>query len=276
MSYKPFPTKHEQPYLVNRSRKPNYKRETVLTTDVLPIVGFSNLTKHFPDVFASHNDPWYLHYEFYDKDVEKIAKRIPSILNSFNRSRVLRRAKISGIRLCNIDCTSKIPRCINDMVVSSTYGAILIASLADTFGSISDSVTVTFKPVARRRDLKAHLEMRHNELLNRFWRRSHLPRHGVIIERVEDDDPLNNGYLSWRVTTSKSLFDIIYKLIEILYPEIEDVVFGSKGFFKLSKYVTADADDYMFRPMDKFLYNIRYRRYSAFGIYHNNPKYLLY
>lgn len=130
----------QQPYLLRRSSKPIYRRENVLTTDVLPIAGFTDATKHFPDVFASHADPWYIHYEFFEKDTDKISKRVPSILNAFNRSRVLRRAKISGLRICNIDCTRRIPRCVNDMVVSSTYGAILIASLADTFNSISLNV----------------------------------------------------------------------------------------------------------------------------------------
>ena len=98
----------------------------------------------------------------------------------------------------------------------------------------------------------------------------------MLIDRLDNDDPLGFGFISWRITTSKSIFDIVYKLIEVLYSEIDEVTFGSKGFFRLSKSMTADPDDYMYRPVDKLLYNIRYRRYSAFGIYHNNPKYLLY
>ena len=112
--------------------------------------------------------------------------------------------------------------------------------------------------------------------MNRFWRRSHLPKSGIILERIEDDDPLMFGVFSWRLSTSKPIFDILFKLLTILYDEIDDVQIGSKGYFRLSKSPTADPDDYMYRPVDKLLYNIRYRRYSAFGIYHNNPKYLLY
>lgn len=276
MNYKHLDGFNHEAKIVYRSNKPVYKRENVLTTDVIPIAGFSEVTELFPDVFSQHPDAWFLHYEFFDKDTDLIRKRVPSILNAFNRSRVLRREKISGVRVCNIDCTRKIPRCVNDMVISSTYGAVLIASLADTFQRISDQVIITFKPVPNNRDRKRWVALRSEELMNRFWRRSHLPKSGIILERIEDDDPLMFGVFSWRLSTSKPIFDILFKLLTILYDEIDDVQIGSKGYFRLSKSPTADPGDYMYRPVDKLLYNIRYRRYSAFGIYHNNPKYLLY
>ncbi|MBQ7787137.1 MAG: hypothetical protein IJ378_03105 [Alistipes sp.] len=105
MNYKHLDGFNHEAKIVYRSNKPVYKRENVLTTDVIPIAGFSEVTELFPDVFSQHPDAWYLHYEFFDKDTDLIRKRVPSILNAFNRSRVLRREKISGVRVCNIDCT---------------------------------------------------------------------------------------------------------------------------------------------------------------------------
>lgn len=274
MSNKHFYNQQRKPQMVKRAPVPVYRRENVLTTDYLPIVGVDNLTQHFPTVFANHSDPWYLHYEFYHDDAVEAVRRVPSILNSFNRSRTLRRARISGIRLCNLDTSRKPFRCINDMVISSTYGAMLIASLADTFCSIHQEVIINFTASGKRD--KRLKEYRHNALLDKFWRRSNLSRHSVMIERLEDDDPLSLGFLSWRVTTTKSLFDVVYKLIEILYSEIDEVIFGALRSLRLSKSPTFDPEDYLYRPMDKVLVNVRYRRYSAFGVYHNNPQFLLY
>ena len=278
MSFNDF---KREPFMVRRSTKPVYTCERVLSTDSLPIVGFDAVTTLFPVVFAKHSRPWYLHYRFYGNDPADMVKRVPSIINAFNRSRTLRKAKISGIRICNVDCSNHKMRYVTDMVVSSSYGAILMAALANNFEKIDNVARISFYPVATKglrctRDMKRAKEVRHQDLVEKFFRRSKLSRHSCTIDRHEDEDPLNLGIIEWEVRATRSLFDIVYKIIEVLYDDILDVSFGTPRFFVLSKTPTADVDNYLQRPVDKLLHNLRYKRASAFGIYCKNPEYPLF
>ena len=278
MSFNDF---NKEPYLVSRSDNPIYKCECVLSTDVLPIVGFDAVTKQFDRVFTNHSRPWYLHYHFYGDTPKDLVRRVPSILNCFNRSRRLRRARISGLRLCNLDTTKKPYRYTTDMVISSSYGAMLFATLANNYCRIDSEVYITFNPLVKqsykgRRDMCRAKEFRHLDLVEKFFRRSKLSRHSCTIDRLEDEDLLDLGVIVWVVRSSRSIFDIVFAIIEALYDDISTVEFGPLRLLQLSKTPTADVDNYWQRPVDKFLYDARFKKASAFGIYHNNPEYPLY
>ena len=84
----------DAPYLVTRVSKPFHKCETVLTTDVLPLIRAQRWHDSLVAIGNNHRDAWYLRYTFEYRDAAEAVKRVPSVIAQMNRSRVLRRAKI--------------------------------------------------------------------------------------------------------------------------------------------------------------------------------------
>ena len=249
-------------------------RPCVLSTDIVPLSKFEHFTGLMKKVSEHNRKPWFIHYQFHSTDPQEDCRRVPKVLYSINRSRVLRRAKISGLRMCNFARRGTKNYYVCDFVVSCLYDAAVIASGLYSYHNIASAeITFTSKSFVGRGHRQL-VNQRHNELLELFWRRSKLPRHFVDIERI-DDDILKLGLITWRISSDRdNLIDVIYKILEVLHDDVEDVSIAN-GLIRLSRTLTADPMDYTIMPFDRLILP-RFRKYSAFGSYHNNPDYILY
>ena len=202
---------------------------------------------------------------------KEAVRRVPKCLHAINRSRVLRRARISGLRMCNL--VNRGPNAdyyVTDMVVSSLYDAAVICSGLLTYHS-SAYADIEFKIDDTLN--KRYRLIRQEKLFNDFWRRSCLSRHALHIEFLEPD-PLF-GTLRWRISSKRlQLMDAVYKVLECLISEISSVSMADERII-ISRSSNAEAENYTANDFQRAL-PFRYRHYSAFGIYCNNPKFLLY
>lgn len=254
--------------LVDRKQNNVYKRETVLSTDVLPFVRARDYEQTLRLIAQSHKDSWYLHYHFFCDDAAEAVRRVPSVTYSFNRSRVLRRAQISGARMCNLAHKKGLFYYVTDMVVSCSFDALVFASLLNTFKKFDDEITIEFKSLhIIGRNRKRLLMGRYEELIEKFYRRSKLPRNSVHFARLEDEDLL--GAIRTKVTTTKPLFDIVHIICDVLGDDVETIKFGDKGYFEMSRICTVELDLYTERPFDSIVNNFNYRKFSSFGCYAN-------
>lgn len=244
---------------------------TVLSTEFVPISRFDQFRQKMADVAKEHSNPFYIHYEFRTDDVVEAVRRVPKCLHAINRSRVLRRARISGLRMCNlVNRGPNVNYYVSDMVVSSLYDAAVICSGLLTFHKAAYA-DIEFKVDDVRQ--KRFRLIKQEQMFNDFWRRSCLSRHALHIEFLEPD-PLF-GSLRWRISSKKlELMDAVYKVLEYLGSEISSVSMADERII-ISRNSNAEAENYSANDFQR-TYPVRYRHYSAFGIYCNNPRFLLY
>lgn len=264
----------DAPYLVTRVSKPFHKCETVLTTDVLPLIRAQRWHDSLVAIGNNHRDAWYLRYTFEYRDAAEAVKRVPSVIAQMNRSRVLRRAKISGARMCNIQqWHGKRCKYLTNIVCSCTFDALVFANLLNSFDYFDDSFTLTFKPldvVGRQR--KQAIKYKIDDYIEKFYRRSKFARNMVALHRCEDDDFL--GSFSIQVTTVKPIFDVALIACDIFKDDIEAVTFGDGSMFEMSRYPNIDVDDYVTRPIDKIKADFCFRPFRGFGLYADNREIL--
>lgn len=260
----------DAPFLVTRVSKPFHKCETVLTTDVLPLIRAQRWHDSLVAIGNNHRDAWYLRYTFEYRDAAEAVKRVPSVIAQMNRSRVLRRAKISGARMCVIQqWHGRKSKYISNLVCSCSFDAMVFASLLNTFDRFDDQFYIDFKPLSfGKRNRKNVLRAKFDDLVEKFYRRSKLPRNTVGIHRCEDSELL--GALRMRITTVKPIFDVALMACDIFGDEVDGISFGDGSILDLSRSPNIDIDDYAVRPFDTFTNNFVYRQFRGFGIYSDN------
>lgn len=270
MSYYDVFKREKADYLVPRSTKPVYKCENVLTTELLPLPQFSQFCSMMDDVPKEFPDSWFLHATMTGNPAD-VVHYVPTIINSFNRSRPLRRMRISGLRMCNYVLHTRRPYYVTDMVVTSAYGAMLFMSSMLKYYTDFPNVAYVEMRAGIERKVKCNNRLIHERVTQKYWKRSKLPRHYMQI--VPDfDDPMRFGSLTWSVK-SPDLISSVWSMIETIPDEISYVKIGNITMSHSSDY---EAADYCVRQFDQAVTPLRFRRFSAFGCFHNNAKYLLY
>lgn len=267
MSNNYFTRAVNRPQFVHRSNKPRYRCESVLSTEVFPFVRAREYEKTLDLIAAAHPDSWYIRYHFFSDNAEEAVRRVPSVTMQFNRSRVLRRAQISGARMCCLSHHNVLYYYVTDMVVSCSYDALVFASLLNTFKKFDEKIIVEFKYLfVEGRNKKRIMARRLDELIEKFYRRSKLPRNAVRFSRLDDDV---DGDIRCELTTTKPIFDIIRILCDVLNDDIVAIKFGKHTMFEMSRVSTIDLDSYTFRPIDGIVEKFNYRKFSSFGCYAN-------
>ena len=270
MSYSDLFKREKAQQLVPRSTKPVYKCENALTTELFPLPQFTDFTRLMDDIPKEYPDSWFLHTTIKGNPVDVI-RYVPTIINSFNRSRPLRRMHISGLRMCNYVMHTHRPYYVTDMVITSAYGAVLfMASLLKYYTQCPDTAFVTMR-AGMDYKIKRTARAVHELVYNKYWKRSKLPKHYMQI--IPDfDDPLRFGFVTWKVK-SMDIVSTLWSMIEIIPADISSIKIGDIKLSHVSEYNT---EDYCVRPFDQAVTPLRFRRFSAFGCFHNNAKYLLY
>ena len=264
----------EKPNYPQRVSKPRYTCETVLQTDVLPLVRAQEWRDKLVAIGEHHKDAWYIKYVFSSTDAASAVLRVPAVIAQTNRSRVLRRAKISGARMCNIQqWHGKRCKYLTNIVCSCTFDALVFANLLNSFDYFDSSFTLTFKPLnVVGRNRKQAIKYKIDDYIEKFYRRSKFARNMVALHRCEDDDFL--GSFSIEVTTVKPIFDVALIACDIFKDDIEAVTFGDGSMFEMSRYPNIDVDDYVTRPIDKIKADFCFRPFRGFGLYADNREIL--
>lgn len=260
---------------VKRSSAPVHSNPFALVTDVTAFSRFDAVTATMKKAAQSMPDPYYLHFRNYFDDPADAVKIVPTVLQSFNRSRTLRRQCISGIRMCNVYSHNRSWYYVSDMVLQSAFDACMMcAGLAD-FAHFGSHILLTI-PIPRpyiNGGLGGHA--RFAELCEkRFWNESRLRRASVgffvesykasnLVVRLEPHGLPHVSLLSYVLRVFNP-----YKGVKVSVGMGDRLIVSRDPLWVKGEYQT-------FAP-DKDLARFRYRHASAFGKYHNNPDYLLY
>ena len=282
MKHNYFPKIDNLDFHLQRSSKPTFTNVTVLSTEFLQNQKANLFRDMMKKVETLYPNFWYMHYSAYGKDAKNLVQAVPKVMHALNRSRPLRRAKVSGLRACCLtDKGSALKgkwHFISDFIFTDFFGAAVIASglskeINATYFDISFSTPAPKNNRTKRQELQ-----RFNEwMLDKFYRRSHLSRFSVDIQDVTEDCLLHQ-LVTWRVTSTRmDLLDIANTMVSIFENEVEDIKFDN-GYnsLHLSRVCTLDIDNYSERPIDNILIGFRFRRFCPFGIFHHHREYTIY
>lgn len=260
-----------------RSEKPIYKGDAVLSTDFLA----SDRSRKFEELLirlkANHPDLWYIHFERQGDNPRDLVNSVTNVLYQINRSRPLRRMRITGVRSSCLDTRNRLLRYICDLAVTSFFGAATITSGLLHYHT-PQFVEVSFSlPRIAAKNRKLAIHSTHLLMLERFFTESGYSRDSVHIENVTEETYIQPSTQSiyWRISSERyDLLDICYSIENLFHRNIDGFDF-SQGRFKLrlSRSLIYEANDYLERPFDKILIPVRFRRYSSFGKFHLDPQY---
>ena len=261
--------------LVQRSTAPYYKSNFALVTEVTHFGQFDTVTATMLRAAQSMPEPYFIHVKIETDTPADMVRVVPSILQSFNRTRTLRRQCVSGIRMCNLVRTPEDWHYISDMVVSCSFDAVALCAGLAEYASLGSHVLVTFEIPRnfrnqgdRGRDKFVTMQEQ------RFWKRSRLSRSAVGV--------FADSWQGYKVVIRfepHSLSHIaLLNYILIAFHDVKDlhVEVGRGSRLIVSRLPLWDKHDYAIFKPDAVAVGVRYRRAAAFGRYHHNPDYLLY
>lgn len=274
MSYNVFPILNKGKNLVTRSTAPIYKGKFALNTDVTLFRRFEHLTATMLRAAESMPDAYFVHFKVTTDVPADTVRIVPSVLQSFNRSRVMRRACVSGIRMCNLAMTSANDWVYcSDMVVSCSFDAISICGGLADFSSLGNHICVTLSlPKNVLHNVEA-VRRCADRYIARFWSSSRLARHSVFI-RI--DRQLGNTLVLEFEPKGISHISLLSYVLAAFADDLISVMIGRNNRLLVSKRPMWSQDDYLIYDADKIERCFRYKRAAAFGHYFNNPDYLLY
>lgn len=279
MSYKELPYIERVGYPYQRKCLQPLKQPRVLSTGFDLWDRAEMFRRNLKKVEANHPKHWYLQFMKMGGDARELTLLVPRVMHALNSSRRLRRMQISGIRACNVMPERHTFKYVSDVIFDSFDGACVISS--GLIPHVKNSkLFVEFKPSPKRsRSYRDSLMVLHDDYFSTLLRRSHLSPAVFEITDCIPDKPTSLDVLRWEVSSPRLDFP---QLIRIIYLALGDVishfeVVGSGAHVRISKTSTFDEDSYMVRECDRVLHlNFRFRRFSTFGIYHNNPQYQIY
>ena len=260
--------------MVRRSTNPYYRGKFALVTDVNVMARFDAVTQTMQRAAESMPEPYFLHFKIETECPADAVRIVPSILQSFNRTRTMRRAAVSGIRMCNLLSYNNTIDYVSDMVVSCAFDAVAISAGLAEYSSLGSHMYVQLpipRDYLRRRDGAQFFA---NLAVEKFWRSSKLRRHSVFVAvesilaqtvllRFEPKAISHIPLLSYILDAYKDYSDLRV-----------EVGRGSRLIVAKSP-LWLKEDYYIFKPIE-VLNDIRFRRAAAFGAFHHNPDYKLY
>ena len=262
--------------LVSRSAAPRYKSNFALTTDVNLLRSFDDFVATMLRASESMPDAHFIHFKVDTDSPSDVVRIVPSILQSFNRTRTMRRARISGLRMCNLYSFKGDWYYCSDMVVSCCFDAVAVASALADFSSVGSFVTVRLRmPAIFKGKGKSGVGQFCERIIDKFWAKSKLARHSVHIhfdEHRSYDDIL---YFEFE-PKSIACIALLNYILNAFHREYESVELGRNCRLVITRRPLIIKEDYLIFSPDKQLNNIRYKHKAAFGIYYNNPDYPIY
>ncbi len=281
--------------LIEKSTAPYAKNPFCLMTDVSQLHGFnefSELMQHAAKVFP---DSWYICFNIPTTPKHPAAdlvRLVPSILNDFNKSRMLRRAKVSGLRMCNLYERSQRLHYVTDILASCTFDAVAISSAIADYLGLGNRLYAVFRSAPMVKDIMHSkkgdrlktpirvIRQTGEDILKRFWRFVPLSRHEIYSELIVDnlleyDRKIVICFESHSLSLPAMLEYVMNALSkEKLFSHIE---FGARNeTLQLSRYDMIYNERYLTSQVTNATLNLRFRNYSAFGSFFRNPNYSFY
>lgn len=278
--------------LVKKSNAPYAKNPFCLMTDVNQLKGFEEffeLMKHAAKVFP---DSWFVSFHVPTSSkypAADLVRVVPSILNDFNKSRMLRRAKVSGLRMCNLYEKSRHLIYISDILASCSFDAVAISSALADYLNLGNRIYAVFRPTPMvkefqkgesRRTPKRVLRTTGEDILEAFWRNTPLSRHEIYTELIIDDmDDYARHVVLCFESHSLSLPAMLEYVMTAMgkYRLFSHIEFGARNdSLILSRYDHVYSERYLSSQVTNASLDLRFRNYSAFGSFFRNPNYSFY
>lgn len=277
MNYNPFPMINAKRKLVDRSVRPIYKGNFALTTDVTSMRQFDSCTETMKRAALSVSDAWYIHFKITTEQPADTVRLIPTILQSFNRTRTLRRARVSGVRMCNLYSDRGDWFYVSDMVVSCTFDAMAISTALADYASIGHFLVAHYEvPISVRRGGVQRVRAYALQMIEKFWQSSKLARHSVRVSIIDKRCSVDRIAIEFEPKTLSPL-SLFHYILNGCARDLHSVEVGRNSRLTISRSPLWHPNDYISYQPDKVaLYNVRYRHCAAFGMFYNNPDFPIY
>ncbi|MBQ2373667.1 MAG: hypothetical protein II299_00965 [Alistipes sp.] len=273
MDYKYLPQIDDVNVELSRSSNPIYKSEVVLSTGYLQNRRAITFLRNLQKLRTNFPNAWFIHYHASGDDAKELAQRVPKCFHALNRSRVLRRERVSGVRACIVDISRRRPRYISDLAFTNFNGAAIIASGLFKFLSPTYFVVSFRTPLGMG---KREVKNLHRRFVDKFFSYSKLSSYSVNIHDITDEGCL--PCLTWRVETpSMDLLTLITAIVDIFRLDVEEFTLQrGDDVIKISRSILFDPDKYSVRPFDKLALGFRYRQFSSYGTLCRVSEYMIY
>lgn len=261
-----------KPYFVKRSDKPIYNGKFALTTDVTRLARFDSFVDLMINASKSAPNSWWLQYHTKTNNPRDTVRVIPSVLNSFNRSRILRRSRVSGLRMCNLYERNLRYFYISDLVVTCSFDAVAIASGIAELDKLGDRVFVYLPFPPRLKRCKVDFNKAVDAYSEKFWRSSKLARHSVYLTTGdwERDDTI---CLIFEPKTLH-LLPLLGYILNAFSDRLCWLSVGNNQRLMISRNDMVDDSLYQTYKPTQLSAKVRYKHFSAFGTFFNNPNYI--
>lgn len=261
-----------KPRLVQRSTRPIYNGKFALTTNVNRLHRLESFIELMLQASETSPNAWWLQYHTRTNKPHETVRIIPSVLSSFNRSRVLRRSRVSGLRMCNLYERRNRFFYISDMVVSCSFDAITIASAIAEYDGFGDRVYVSLPYPERAKPSKAEFVKLADQYIEKFWRKSNLARHSVYIQPNTYDSTSTVDLIF--EPKSMPLLPLLGYILNALGDRLCWLTIGNNHRLSISKTSLVEEDLYQTYKPTQLSANVRYKHFSLFGTFFNNPNYI--
>lgn len=259
--------------LVERQSQFSYKSNFVLTSNVNLLSGFDSFCDTMRKAAESSPDGWFIRYHSYAYKPDEAVKIVPSVLAMFNTSRTLRRAKISGLRMCNLYYQGTSLYYMSDMVVSCRFDAVALCSTIADYCKLGKTIAVYLPLPRHQKRCKVNARDYADLMILRFWNKTNLARHSAFITMDEYMTPQPYIVLLFK-SKSLALWPLLSYVMDALNEQISHLDIGRNGVLTIRRDFYPDKDAYMhYKPAEL---NFRYKHFSAFGTFYNNPDYPIY
>lgn len=259
--------------LVKRSTRPIYNGKFALTTNVNRLHRLDSFVELMRNASQSSPNAWWLQYHTKTKTPSDTVRIIPSVLSSFNRSRVLRRSRVSGLRMCNLYEHRNRFFYISDLVVSCSFDAIAIASAIAEFDGCGDRVFVSLPFRDRFKASKSEFVISAERYIETFWRKSNLARHAVFVTPNTYEAMTQTVDLIFEPKTLP-LLPLLGYILNSFDSQLLWLSIGNNQRLCISKSSMIEEDLYQTYKPTQLSANVRYKHFSAFGTFFNNPNYI--
>ncbi len=281
MNHNHFVINNLKKRLVERSAKPRYNGKFALSTDVNLIRQYDTFTETMVRAAATMDDPFFIHFKTETDTPRDMIRLVPSILQSFNRTRTLRRARISGLRMCNLFTDSGDWYYVSDMVVACAFDALAITAALADYAHVGSFIRVRYNVPAKYKGRGVHgLRDYAAYLIDRFWFKTKLSRHSVAIHFDENHSTPEYIYLEFEPKSLSHISLLSYLLggfsSDILSTNLLAVEVGRNYRLVITRRPLWYKGDYLVYSPDKALNNYRYHHCAGFGFYYNNPDFPIY
>lgn len=263
-----FPNLFAVRNLVKRCKESRYSGKFALSSKIGLLRGVDLYRDALDFLKETQRQCWHCQLVFNGKP-DDVTRVVPSIFYSFNRSRILRRLKISGIRACNVIMERGNAKYVGDITFIDRLGVQCFAQALETYFEPKHTLRVRLKyPKGTRSVSRAFQRQLAIEAIYRYMG---CPKSKLyIVENVNENDEYFNTYELIIEYKEQRLYNLIAAILAL--PQLDELSLGN--FFRCSSSRLFDEDNYYFMEAQEQLLP-RYKHFSAFGELHNNPRFTI-